>query len=780
AQCSTWESRQWEGAPAARGSAGEPPDDHRKGSAGDVAEERRVHHGQEVEQVDDRTNKAKENNNKDQEPAPFLFPYYNVKSFLDKELDRDFCSEFWYLYSLLQLGHHSDISRVTPIYAIRSIQRWFWYPLQTRIDGYTSVTDNGNFLRENHGAKQAVALEKLGAVAEQEAAERNYLVVQDDTDTARAVTEEENFVQGGRREDDQRRQEDRIRSSTAENVLKLQEADLLQLPEFELLLEEDEVLEEKKQATRAGEAPERSAGDEPCTLYKLATRVLYKAAGSKTQWCDTLAGWVTAYLSRKATGAVALDSSSSTGQGLHRREDSTFVEPARISLADRDLVLPKKADGPSVVKDGSTEIMNNRPSMLAEAEAPPQQARSPRSRQQKNPTTSPPSDERSLTRTALRYISNMDRLRRARTDISMASNMEKIMRAPPQLGGDRSRSLVFFYSLEFWFVFATLVEKEYRGVVDSLQIDTHMRQGWTAFDEMGQLVQRVDRDDPPPRPVELQRKENSLSPTNVEAPAAGAASPGDASTSQDSTKKTSLVPSSPPTLLDEQLSRSERHALLHLMRGVHELCEAFRFPYLLSSGTLLGAIRHHSLIPWTGDAEVSLDYSYFGFVLNVALLQSLRQYVNPNYNRVLYSKSKMKNTEDHEQLQLRQQEYETSTSGAKMSSSLVEDADFCTSTSTMSPVLCAWLRSNPAGLRTAQRIFRDERMVLQMYARRPLSLKFFYREEHKFSEPVPGFAYRFPYLDIHPNYVDEASQELGYTSYEWGYRFPLHFAYPRR
>ncbi len=454
-------------------------------------------------------------------------------------------------------------------------------------------TDNGNFLRENHGAKQAVALEKLGAVAEQEAAERNLEVVQDDM--ARAVTEEENFVQGGRREDDQPRQEDRIRASS-ENVLK-QEADLLQLPEFELLLEEDEVLDEKKQATRAGEAPERSAGDEPCTLYKLATRVLYKAAGSKTQWCDTLAGWVTAYLSRKATGAVALDSSSSTGQGLHRREDSTFVEPARISLADRDLVLPKKADGPSVVKDGSTETMNNRPSMLAEAEAPPQQARSTTSRQQKNPTTSPPSDERSLTRTALRYISNMDRLRRARTDISMASNMEKIMRAPPQLGGDRSRSLVFFYSLEFWFVFATLVEKEYRGVVDSLQIDTHMRQGWTAFDEMGQLVQRVDRDDPPPRPVELQRKENSVSPTtNVEARATGPASPGDASTSQDSTEKTSLVASTPPTLLDEQLSRSERHALLHLMRGVHELCEAFRFPYLLSSGTLLGAIRHHSLI----------------------------------------------------------------------------------------------------------------------------------------------------------------------------------------
>ncbi len=109
------------------------------------------------------------------------------------------------------------------------------------------------------------------------------------------------------------------------------------------------------------------------------------------------------------------------------------------------------------------------------------------------------------------------------------------------------------------------------------------------------------------------------------------------------------------------------------------------------------------------------DIFTFDIVLNVALLQSLRQYVNPKYNMVLYSKSKMKNTEDHEQLQLRQQEYEPPTSGAKMSSSLVEDNDFCTSTSTMSPVLCAWLRSNPAGLRTAQRIFRDERMVLQMY-----------------------------------------------------------------
>ncbi|CAD7959595.1 unnamed protein product, partial [Amoebophrya sp. A25] len=73
---------------------------------------------------------------------------------------------------------------------------------------------------------------------------------------------------------------------------------------------------------------------------------------------------------------------------------------------------------------------------------------------------------------------------------------------------------------------------------------------------------------------------------------------------------------------NEQVSNAERGALHALLRGIHHLCECFGIPYMVAQGTLLGAMRHHSLVPWTGDAEVAVDYSYIPYLFVLSLLQT--------------------------------------------------------------------------------------------------------------------------------------------------------------
>eukprot|EP00392_Amoebophrya_sp_AT5.2_P004751 g4760.t1 len=548
-----------------------------------------------------------------QEQEHFRFPYYDVHGF-QKRLDRDFCAESEYIHGYLKLGMDATASKVTPTYAIRWLQRWFWYPMMTRIDGYVSLTDNGEFLRA--GDAEGGSSSSPDGVLKNARKMKPSAAAAGRGSSSWQTHDEKDFVS--------RSLPALLQEHAPPSPSEEEEG-------FQLLISEEN-------GTTDGD---------PCSLYKLTTRVLYNAGATrKSRWCDTLAGWVASWRTRNPREAVDV----------------------------HDL----------------TELQ--------------------------------------LVRLALKYVADPSKQRVARTDRGMGYRS-----APHVLGGDRTRSVVYLYSLRFWDRFRRLVEKEFLEVRGDLDVDFHMKQQWRAFDTSGFAYAKGaarERDDGGAR-------KKAGGEAGKESQKQNGDSVGERTTAAVQTTEEVAQASS---TLNEQLSRDERHALLQLLKAVHELCEAFHFPYLLSSGTLLGALRHHSLIPWTGDAEVSLDYSYFPFVFNVALLQSVFSSTAATFLK------------------------ESTSASSRM----------------ISTQLASWLASNGAGVKIAERIFGVRKMALQMYARRPLSLKFFYDAAHEFSEPVPGFSYRFPYLDIHPNYVDEAAQDLGYTSYVFGYKFPLAWAYPRR
>ena len=54
-----------------------------------------------------------------------------------------------------------------------------------------------------------------------------------------------------------------------------------------------------------------------------------------------------------------------------------------------------------------------------------------------------------------------------------------------------------------------------------------------------------------------------------------------------------------------ELSLKEKQMIiLDIMKDIDKFCRANDIPYTLSSGTLLGAVRHGGFIPWDDDADI--------------------------------------------------------------------------------------------------------------------------------------------------------------------------------
>lgn len=69
-----------------------------------------------------------------------------------------------------------------------------------------------------------------------------------------------------------------------------------------------------------------------------------------------------------------------------------------------------------------------------------------------------------------------------------------------------------------------------------------------------------------------------------------------------------------PIQLTEDEHLQLKNCLLDLLVFFHNVCEKYEIPYYITSGTLLGAIRHKGFIPWDDDIDVAMarrDYNKF-------------------------------------------------------------------------------------------------------------------------------------------------------------------------
>lgn len=82
--------------------------------------------------------------------------------------------------------------------------------------------------------------------------------------------------------------------------------------------------------------------------------------------------------------------------------------------------------------------------------------------------------------------------------------------------------------------------------------------------------------------------------------------------------------------------KKKQKLLLQVLKEFHGICEEYSFIYNIFGGTLLGAVRHHGIIPWDDDVDVTMprdDYNKFIYYMNTDGPQSLEIY---NYPREDY------------------------------------------------------------------------------------------------------------------------------------------------
>lgn len=86
-----------------------------------------------------------------------------------------------------------------------------------------------------------------------------------------------------------------------------------------------------------------------------------------------------------------------------------------------------------------------------------------------------------------------------------------------------------------------------------------------------------------------------------------------------------------------------------ILEDVTALCEKYHIKYYLSSGTLLGAVRHKGFIPWDNDIDIDIPVKDYRRFLKIARKELPERYFVQNYTtdpcyNDLYTKIRVNNT----------------------------------------------------------------------------------------------------------------------------------------
>lgn len=94
--------------------------------------------------------------------------------------------------------------------------------------------------------------------------------------------------------------------------------------------------------------------------------------------------------------------------------------------------------------------------------------------------------------------------------------------------------------------------------------------------------------------------------------------------------------------------RRQQLRMLEILLYIDKVCKENNIKYWLSSGTLLGAVRHGGFIPWDDDLDIEMlreDYNKFVKVFNGGDLYVLQTYkTDPNY---YYNFAKVRDVNSH-------------------------------------------------------------------------------------------------------------------------------------